>query len=90
MGEATFAVGKILPPECDHLDCFRPASLEVSLVGSTVSHSEVCRFHKPWAKKYLVERHLEQEARRHPVCQDCGMRHAPGDKVACIEGHGEP
>lgn len=25
-----------------------------------------------------------------PVCQDCGMRHAPDDKAACIEGHGEP
>lgn len=24
-----------------------------------------------------------------PICQDCGMRHAPIDKAACIEGHGD-
>ena len=64
MGEATFSVSKVLPPECDYLDCFRPAGLEVSLIGSTVAHAEVCRFHKVWAKKHLIERHLEQEAER--------------------------
>lgn len=64
MGEATFSVSKIYPPECGQIDCFRPASIEVSLVGSTVAHEEVCRFHKVWAKKHLIERHLEQEAER--------------------------
>jgi hypothetical protein len=24
-----------------------------------------------------------------PVCQNCGMRHAPEDTGACIEGHGD-
>ena len=24
-----------------------------------------------------------------PVCQDCGMSHAPDDTAACIEGHGD-
>lgn len=24
-----------------------------------------------------------------PVCSDCGMRHDPDDRSACIEGHGE-
>lgn len=23
------------------------------------------------------------------TCQDCGMQHEPGDKSACIEGHGD-
>lgn len=64
MGEATFSVSKVLPPECEYLDCFRPAALEVALIGSTVAHQEVCRFHKGWAKKHLIERHLEQEAAR--------------------------
>lgn len=22
-------------------------------------------------------------------CNDCGMRHEPGDRAACIEGHGD-
>lgn len=24
-----------------------------------------------------------------PVCENCGMRHAPDDTDACIEGHGD-
>ena len=23
------------------------------------------------------------------ACEDCGMNHAPEDKAACIEGHGD-
>ena len=23
-----------------------------------------------------------------PICENCGMAHAPGDTSACIEGHG--
>lgn len=26
---------------------------------------------------------------RTPCCNNCGMNHAPGDKAACIEGHGD-
>lgn len=53
MGEATFSVGKIRPPECYVLDCYRSASLEVSLVGSTVPHAEVCRVHKAWVAEKI-------------------------------------
>lgn len=66
MGEATFSVQKIMPPECDHLDCFNPSTLEVALIGSPVPHHEVCSAHKQWAKEHLITQAIEREKRRQP------------------------
>jgi hypothetical protein len=32
---------------------------------------------------------MAEDDREGPVCQDCGLRHAPEDHDACIEGHGD-
>lgn len=42
--------------------------------------------------EYAPDHEALEPARRilaTPVCQSCGMRHEPGDKSSCIEGHGE-
>lgn len=43
------------------------------------------------ARRTLVEAlaSFMRDDPRVPACQDCGMRHDPADRAACIEGHGD-
>ena len=70
MGEVVFSVESLYVPECDQ--CDQPAEVEVSIVGSPISHQTVCSAHKQWAKQQLVDRDTERR-RKLNLCIRCGL-----------------
>lgn len=56
MGEVVFEVREAIISPCDHPSCKRWATVEIRpLGGSTWEFQRVCRYHRAWAKRDLIQ-----------------------------------